>query len=329
MAWQAALPLIGGALGGIGDFFGKDEGQVVNQELMMPDWQKNTGSTLASYLQKYLPQYNPNQAYTGKLTAGKTGQEQTSLELLNSIMGKSPTGDAFQAGKGQIMDTLSGKYADPNQSSYIKSQKVLANQGLEDAIDASRRSAGSRGNYFSKAALGEERQLTNRTQNYVNDIIGKFQETERGRQFSAAPIAQQMDQYQNLTAPLAQVAAGQTYGALDRNIEQGDLERQYQDFTRRQTAMGQLPGQAQSMYSTQPSYGMKSMQMPDQQNTIGRIMNAAGSGIDMASGLQGLMGGMNLSSSDQSLVNQSSNWAAQDPNRYSNLSGNTLTQYTL
>jgi hypothetical protein len=284
-----ALPAIGGIASGIGSLFGKkDKKKSVSQQPMMPGFQLETGENLAKWINQYLQQYKPGEAYGGTFTAGPTGQEQTSLQILDQILKGSATGDTFAAGKQQIMDTLSGKFADPSKSQYIQSSQTMAERNLQDAIDAARRSAGSRGTYFTTASLGEERELQTRTQDYLNNIIGQFMETERGRQFAAAPIAQEMDKYEKLAAPLAQVQAGQTYGSLLRDIEQGDLERKYQDFTRQRGELSALPGQAQSMYSGQPSYGIKNWETAGQ-STLDRIVGAVGTAGSMGTSIRDLL----------------------------------------
>lgn len=231
----------------------------LSQEVMMPQWQEQTGKALSDYLLKYLPQYQPGENYTGKLSADMTGFEQSGLGLLDKYLNSGNTGELFGAGKQQVMDTLGGKFADPNSSPYIKSMINLANMNLGDQINTARAKRGARGTYYTTDAIREEGDLAERTQNYLNTIVGDFVNRERQNMLGAANTAAQMDEYENVTAPLTKVQASQSLGSLQRLLEQADLERQYQDFTRKRGELTALPGQAQSLYSTSVPYGIKSM----------------------------------------------------------------------
>jgi hypothetical protein len=259
-----------------GDIWGKKKntGATITAEQMMPKWQSQTGQDLSTWIQQYLKNYVPGAGYTGQFTAGATDLEKSGLDQLGDIMKAPATGDLFAAGKQQVLDTLGGKYADASSSPYIKSMINLSKQNLGDLVTQTRAQRGARGTYFTKAGLKEEGLLNERTANALNATIGDWLNTERGRQFSAAPIAQQMDQYGTLTAPLAKVGASQTYGNLMRTIQQSDFESQYQDFVRQRQELSALPNQAQSLYSTRSEYGVPSWKMPDTQenNSLGNIM---------------------------------------------------------
>lgn len=277
MAFWAAIPAIASLASGL---FGKKEkeGEQLTLEQMMPSWQSQTGQNLANWIQKNLSNYNPTADYTGNFTAPMTSYENQGLGELSKYLG-SDTGDAFAAGKQQIMDTLGGRYANPNESPYIKAMTNLAKVNLRDAIDQSRASAGSRGNYFTRSAIKNEGRISSDMLNNLNAVIGQFQESERGRQFAAAPLAAKFGEYETSQFPLSKIEASQTYGALPRTIEQADLEARYNDFLRKQNAGGQAVGAAQSLYGTQTPYGFQNWQMPNQQensplgNILGMISN--------------------------------------------------------
>jgi hypothetical protein len=262
MAIWAAIPAIASIAGSL---FGKKKsgGETVTAEQMMPEWQSKTGEQLAIWIQQYMGNFQPGAEYTGEFTAGPTSQETASLDMLTKFMGSSPLfGDLYSAGKGQIMDTLGGRYADPNESPFIKSMINLSQQNMGDMINQTRARRGARGTYYTKAGIQEEGDIAERSQNYLNSVIGEFINNERGRMFQAAPIAQAMDQYENLDAPIQKIAAGQSLGSLLRTIEQGDLEAQYQDFIRKREEMAMPIKEAGSLYGTSTEYGQKSMTAP-------------------------------------------------------------------
>lgn len=253
-------------------------GETITAEQMIPDFQKQAGSQLSDFVGKYLPGYEPGADYKGNLTTQATGLENTGLSQLAQLLSNNATGDLFSAGKNQLMETLSGKYADPNSSPFIQSMTKLANQNLQDQLTTARGQRGARGTYFTKAAIGEEGDLRERTLNNLQGIVGQFTEGERNRMFQAAPMAQVMDEYENLNAPLQKIQASQTFGGLQRTIDMSNIEKEYQDFLRKREEQALPVAAAQSLYGTQQPYGIKSMTAPVQEenSTLGNILGLVG-----------------------------------------------------
>jgi len=230
---------------GKGDPLGPAGGETISEPPIVKK-QKDVGMQLGELLLSGLSKYSPGASYGGQLSADMSPFEKFGLGTLGKYLEAPATGELYGAGKQQIMDTLGGKFANPQESPYIKSMINLSKMNLADQIDVSRRGAGARGSYFTDSAIREEGRLGESTQNFLNTLIGQFIESERGRQFQAAPIAQEMDRYGMATAPLTQVGASQSFGALSRTLEQSDLERKYQDFLRQRGELSAMPGQAQA-----------------------------------------------------------------------------------
>jgi len=239
-----------GAAGGIMSIFGggkkKEGGGSVNLEDYYPSWMKTTANTLAPWVQKYLPQFQPGASYGGKLTTQATPFEETGLGILGKYLNAPNTGELFGAGRQQALDTLRGDYANPMTSPVIKSWKDLASLNLGDEMSKLRASRGSRNQYFSTETGAQEGDLVRRNQADLNALIGQFINQERGRQVNMVPQAAQMDEYEQALAPLKKIGASQTLGSLQRTIEQGNLERQYTDFVRQRKEMA-MPLDAASM----------------------------------------------------------------------------------
>lgn len=267
-------------------FFGKKnkKGSTFSQVPMQSQGQQQLGDQLSKYFSSMFGQggglanYQPGQAYTGQLSAGATGAENNAQALLQKYMQGSGTGDLFKQASGQISDTLSGKYSNPITSPYIQAMSDLSNRNLSGQIDQSRAGAGARGNFFSSQAAQGENRLRGDSQATMNAVIGDWTNQERGRQFDAAQIGQQFDEYQNQTIPLNQINAGSTYGALGRNLQQADYERQYQDFLRQRGEQNGAIGQAQQHFGQQIPYGTMNYTEPNSQqnNTFGSIMDIIG-----------------------------------------------------
>jgi len=290
-----------GAGGGIlGNLFGKNKegGEQVSLEQMMPDWQKSLGSETGGILQKALSSYNPGANMPGGIpNFSTTGAENTGLEMLKQILGNSDPGQLVNAAKGQYLDTLSGKYADPNQSPFIKAMTNISQRNLQDSIDTARANRGGRGTYFHSKGIEEETDLQSRTLDQLNAIVGQFVGDERGRMLSAANPAANLGKYINLDNPLTKIGASQSLGSLERNIDIGNFERQYQDFMRKQQEGSDSMNKSIGLYGTNSPYGLKDFTSPErfETNTFGRIMNAIQGGSGMFGQLAGMKsGGTNI-----------------------------------
>lgn len=264
------------------DLFKSGGGQTVTAEPLLPGFQLNTGQDLSNFVQKYLKLFNPGAAYEGQLSAPMTGLEGMGLDQLGDVLGGPTTGALYDSAKGQVLDTLGGRYADPSQSPFIRSMIDLAKQNLGDAITDARGRRGARGTYFTRAGIQEESRLSERTQNYLNSVIGQFMNAERGRQADAVPQAQALEQY-GLSAPLQKIAASQSLGSLERTLSQADFERQYADWRRGREELGAVPQTGLSLYGSSVPYGVKSLTAPKTPSPFQSWF----SGMDWAGMLQG------------------------------------------
>ena len=289
----AALPAIAGVVGaagtaaaGVGSAInafsgGKNKGgETVTAQQMIPGFQAQAGSELSNWVSQYLNNYKPGTPYSGQLTAPMSDLEKKSLSDLTAFSSAPATGDLFGAGKQQILDTLGGKFADPNSSPFIRSMINLSKMNLQDTIDQSRQGAGARGTFFTTPAMQQESTLRQKSQTGLDAVIGQFIQNERQNQLGAAQTAQSMDEYGNVIAPLKKITAEQTLGALPRTIQQADLEAQYQAWLNQNKDLSQVPNVALGLYGTQQPYGLQSVTMPTN--------NSSG-----LSGLLSVLGGSN------------------------------------
>lgn len=267
----------------VGGLFGKKKsgGDTMPAQVLLPEWQQAAGKQLSDYVTQYLKNYQPGKAYSGDFTADLTGAENTGLAQLNQFLSAPNTGELFKSANQNILDTVSGKFSDPAASPFIQAMTNLSKMNLQDSIDASRRSAGSRGTYFTKSAIEGENRLRERANTGLDAVIGDFINQERGRQQTANSQALAFDKYANFDAPLSKVTASQTLGSLPRLLEQADLEAQYADFQRQQNELSGVPSTAQSLFNSStpyiPSYTTPVVQ---KNNTLGNIMDIIGNNED-------------------------------------------------
>ena len=243
-------------------------GGTVTPQPMIPGWQSAVGEALSKWTTDNLKNYTPGQSYGGNLSVTAPSMfEQTGLGILGNTLSKPATGDLYSSAKNNIMDTLSGKFADPATSPFIQAATQLSKQNLQDQITTERGQRGARGTYFTRAGIDAEGRLGERTQNNLNAIIGDYINQERGRQQQAVPMAQGLEQYA-MDAPLKQVGASQTLGSLPRMLEQSQLDRMYQDYTRQRSELAGIPNVGQSVLGKQVPYGIPSFNAPQQSTSF-------------------------------------------------------------
>ncbi len=274
MSFLSLIPTIASVAGSL---FGKKSsgGDTQPAQILQPNFQTEAGSALSDYIKKYLSQYQPGAAapVDFSILGQETGYENTGLNRLQQFLGAPELSGLFDTTQQNLMDTLSGKFADPMQSPFIQAMTNLSRMNLNDSIDASRRSAGSRGSYFTRSAMEGENRLRERANTGLDAVIGDFINQERGRQLQASPLALALEKYKTLDVPLSKIGASQEFGGLPRLLDASQLEAQYQDFQRKQTELSGTVGTAQSLYGTQtpmiPSYTNPQVQ---QNNTLGNIL---------------------------------------------------------
>ena len=252
----------------------KSGGDTMPEQIMLPGFQQDAGKAISEFIKKYMGQYEPGKDYTGEFVAPMTGSENTGINRLNQFLAAPELSGLFGAAEQNLTDTLGGRFANPNESPFIKSMINLSNMNLQDSIDASRRGAGSRGAYFTRSAQQDENKLRERANLGLDAVVGDFINQERGRQMQASPLAMAFEKYKTLDVPLAKIDAYQTYGSLPRLLQQANLESEYEDFKRKQGELSGVPGTAQNLFSTNtpyvPSYTTPVVQS---NNTFGNIMD--------------------------------------------------------
>lgn len=243
--------LAGGVLGGLfggGDDEGGGGGQMLEfLDLRNPD-QKRVQAALADWITKYMGDFKPGEAYTGKMTAPMSGFETQGLQSLQRFMDQPDFTNLLSNAGNEVNKTLTGKY-DPYTSDFYKAARDAAMIERGDARNRMNAELGSRGKYFSSEALREGKDMDTRTTNFLQQTLASLAENERQNRLKVLPYAESINK-EMVDAPLKKVAASQTYGALPRTIEQADYERLYQDFLRKRQEQA-LPISAAAGFNTQ------------------------------------------------------------------------------
>lgn len=258
-------------------------------EPMKEKWQLDTGEAIAKMAQKGIAKYDPGVGYSGKFTAGNTPFEKQSLDILNQYMGDPNRQALLGAGQQQLLDTMSGKFMDPSQSPYLKAMERIGKRQLGEQIDVSRRARGAGPNFFHTQTGAEEGKLRGNYLDTLAAITGKFmgdertQERTRGLEAARSAIG--------AGDPLKAIGAGQSFGALNRVINQSDMDKRYQDWLEGRNELQGAVGAGQNVFGTNIDYGVKSF-TKEGASPFSKVMEIAGPAIIGAmTGGAGLAGG--------------------------------------
>jgi hypothetical protein len=218
-------------------------------------------SSLSSFITQYLPQFVPGEPYTGQLSAPMDTYQNQGMTFLQNYLNQAmqPGANAVTDAAGkQITDTINGAY-DPSTSPFYKATRDATMVEQQDAKNQLNQGLGARGKYFSSEALNENQQLGTRTTNFLNQTLTGLAEQERQNKLTAAGMAPAVSAAQTRQA-MAPIAAATTFGAIPQELQQADLERQYQEFVRQrgekalplQAAEGAYSNQGMQTVVTQP-----------------------------------------------------------------------------
>lgn len=190
---------------------------------------KRVQGTLADWITKYLPSYQPGEAYSGKRTAPMSGFENAGMGLLFQYLAN-PSGELLGPAAEEVKKTLTNQY-DPSTSPFYKSMRDTAMLERKDATDRLNREVGARGKYFSSERVRGQGDIEQRTGNFMQQVLAQMTEAERERKLQAVPQAKSITEAQD-AVPLRKITAATSFGSLPRQIEDTDYERLYQDFVR-------------------------------------------------------------------------------------------------
>jgi len=194
---------------------------------------KSVSSSSETELTKQLKSWLSNQlsslsGYSGKLTADETAQEKQSTSLLQKYL-DSTDSSLTAAAKKEYSDTLSGDRYDPASSGYYQAVKAEANKNLANTQKNIASQAAGGGSYWSGARLKAQSDAAEDTANSLNQTIYSLANQERQNRLSAASSASNLGQ-QETDTDLKKAAAAQTYGSLDRTLQQSGLDKLYSDY---------------------------------------------------------------------------------------------------
>jgi len=235
-------------------------------------------SSLSDFITTYLPQFKPGEPYTGQLSAPMDTFQNQGMSFLQKYLDQSqqPGANAVTDAAGkQITDTMNGAY-DPSTSPFYKATRDAAKVEQQSALNQQNAQLGARGKFFSSEALNEGQQLNTNTTNFLNTTLTGMAEKERQNKLTAAGMAPAISAAQTRQS-LAPIEAATTVGALPQQMQQADLERQYQEFQRQRQEKALPLTAATGAYSNQGMQTVANQDKPgfDWGSFLGTVGSAA------------------------------------------------------
>lgn len=183
---------------------------------------------------------NYGQPYTGSYVAPLTGYENQGLSSLQSYL----NGPDVTPGQSNIQNYLQGLISNPSGSPQNAAFSAAADYNNANAVNQANADFGKRGNFFSTAAVNKIGDINAQTAIAKNTNLANLQS-------GAIGPATSLEAYL-AGVPLQKTSAALSYGSLPRQLDQADLESQYQDFIRQQDQVkSALGGTASNTQVTQ------------------------------------------------------------------------------
>lgn len=221
------------------------------------DQQRQLGDSYLSSLDRGISGYTPGQAAPFNLTTNLTDYENQGLASLAKYGSSSVRdNDVYGAGRNTLLSTLAGEYLDPTKNPKLGAYQLELDRQRQRAIDDARRSSAVRGDFKS---LGSQRVEGDILTDYANrnaTLLADLYSQERQNQLGLLPTAFSIGQTE-ANEPLAQAQALTSLGSLPRLVEETNIARQLQDFTRqRQEQLTALNAAGSASNQGQPLLGV-------------------------------------------------------------------------
>lgn len=244
-----------------------------------PSWQTKARKSLTKYAQPGAVEriQRAGETYGGNLVAGLSDTEQLSLEQLNALLASPSVSESslFKAASDELTKTLSGDY-DPVSGQYYQAYRNAVMNELQESKDrlASRTSASDQ--FFGGGRIETEGELEEDAMGSLAQELGRLFEAERTNRLGAASTAAGLAMASQ-ESDLQRIEAGQTLGALPRQLEQAEYDAEYQEWLRSLNDLGISLDTYVGMTTYQPPMAVGSSPISQLGNLAGSVFSAAGS----------------------------------------------------
>lgn len=244
----------------LGNLFGGDSNTVTQQPLMT-EQQKYLAELMHSFAKSgRYGGYKAGETYNGPLgDYSKSGLETTGQNKLMSMLTQG-NGDLFNLGTNELNNVLSkNSIYNPLNSGIYDSFKTQARKNQAESQNLLDKSMASTGNFYSGTRNSEQRKLIENTNDTLNSKLAELYDNYAKRRLSAIPQAfAAQNQADKLN--LANIAASQTYGSLDRTLADQAIQNKYNEWLRSRADM--LTPLKLNQSNQQAPWGTPSMTVP-------------------------------------------------------------------
>lgn len=267
-----AAPIAAQALG-----LGGKKKSTVNQIPLEPQGVTDARGGLLSFAQGgNYGGYKAGQAYTNPFG----DYNMTDIEgagqskLLAMLQGGLP--DIFNTGVNELNSLFTTNEYDPfAENGLYKGFRENLDLETNDQVDALKRDAAFGKSLYSTDTIKRIGDLHESANRAKTGKMAELYDTFVGRRLNAIPQAIAAGQTQE-GLDMNRIGASQTYGSLQRTLNDAGFKAAYADFLRRQTEKGGQIGALQSVVGSPPNYGVPSVSIP-QDGSFDKVLAALGS----------------------------------------------------
>ena len=211
------------------DLWGEDKDPEIKEISTLSPEQEQMMTQLSGFTKDRIGKGIPG--WGGEFSAGKTPEEETALGILNQYLG-SEMGETSKLGLEKYREGITGLDPDVMTDWYNRYRAPERQRVFEEQIEPTiREKYIGGGNLFGTDRMKE----TSRSAlDWAEQGQGELMDTIMSERERATGMLRDLPAMTNIEEgfPVRKVEAGMTYGALDRQLKQEDINRRMEDFYR-------------------------------------------------------------------------------------------------
>jgi len=179
------------------------------------------------------------EGYGGDRTAQMDPLQQAAYQKFSKYMNNGGSGNymdnpMYQQGKQLMTGVMGGDYLEKDNPLVEYTRNKMMTEQVPEAMEQARRRQSIRGNYYSKAAVDQETDIMDNANDSMAGVYANQYGNELNRQMQMIPagigLAQQEGQI-----PMNDINQMIQMGEFPRQIEQQDMDTQYNEWLRQRT----------------------------------------------------------------------------------------------
>lgn len=258
--------------------FFKSKDPQVSTQFVQPEAFKATTAAQGADIASRIGQ--PGPAFAGERVAPLTSLQQTGIQRATEFAG-APVPAAFGLAQSEFVRQLTP--TDPANTLLFKAVREGAKRNLQQSIEQISDISGGTGRAFTGARLEQEAKAAEGATINLNQILGQLALEQERQRISAAErlpgIAGQIAEF-----PLRQAQAAVSIGEVPRQIEQAQLDAQFQEFIRRFVTEPQQVSQLANQFIGLGAPSPVTTTIPGAASPFAQVLGAGGNILASAAG---------------------------------------------